>query len=541
MHRQSGNLYTSHQKEYISVKVENPIINNTHEDGRFTTYEVTLQTNSPSFAVKHSTVERRYSDFVWLRRALARTTDVKPPSLPIGRIFGLFTSSFLEERQKVLTEFMRQVVQETLFLSNTALHLFLQTNLKRPQMDAILKDAKRRGSMDCISRAVALYGAVRPTKPIKLSTSTASLSDSGEYRDGASPLLLSRSAPNFHNRSSPRSFGTLRHIAETERDDSCMSSSVGSSQPRNNNHGDKDEDWVVLEPENDVSVDDVTSDAIPCDRIDKDAFTKVTWQVGNTPKSSPEKPTWNEFRMSKFLSSNSSSPVREREVLKSRGLEFRARSFDSMLGGDVKRRLRDTLAREGAVHRSSSDNDIIAKRCQQKTKATEKVFDSSPLSDKTLDKSDVPIKQESPIEPIEKSKNEQEICQCEKEQLVSEQNSEDLNKEAFNNKNNTKITDTDSTFVKQSSPPIPIRKPFLSIRSHSADDCLQASRKNPKCSEEIRRSMPSSLSSTTSCEQAITSSIDSGVGGSDDDRVSGKFSIPALKKSRIPLLVTVPK
>uniref|UniRef100_H2XM49 Sorting nexin-3 n=2 Tax=Ciona intestinalis TaxID=7719 RepID=H2XM49_CIOIN len=108
MDKHHDNISPDEQKEYIHVQVSNPTIHNTHDEGRFTTYQVTLKTNSLSFGLKYSVVDRRYSDFTWLRRALARTCDVKPPSLPFPGIIGTFRKRYLEERQQILTDFLQK-------------------------------------------------------------------------------------------------------------------------------------------------------------------------------------------------------------------------------------------------------------------------------------------------------------------------------------------------------------------------------------------------------------------------------------------------
>ncbi|CAK8698435.1 unnamed protein product [Clavelina lepadiformis] len=308
------------QKEYISVRVQNPTIHNTHEDGRYTTFEVILQTNSLSFTSKHSIVRRRYSDFTWLRKALARTTDVKPPSLPFGRLFGTFSESYLKERQAILTAFLEKVVRETLFLSNAALHLFLQTCLTKKEMDVLLKDVKRRGSMDSITRAIKRFGSRSPSIPANLCNVVSSPFDSND-----SGMNESKSTPSFnyehgswiHKSNSWRrsyspaeSFGT--HRFSDSSSNASYDSSVGFSG-NNNSSSSKDGEWVIIETPppspRDISFDVTDSAFPPKDDVKSSDFTQVTWNLGDSchHKLKSKGPSWNEFRMSKFMLSNSVS------------------------------------------------------------------------------------------------------------------------------------------------------------------------------------------------------------------------------------------
>uniref|UniRef100_H2YB12 PX domain-containing protein n=1 Tax=Ciona savignyi TaxID=51511 RepID=H2YB12_CIOSA len=241
-------------KEYIHILVSNPTIHNTHENGRYTTYQVSLKTNSPSFSLKYSVVDRRYSDFTWLRRVLARTTDVKPPNLPFGGIIGTFTKRYLDERQTILTEFLRKVVRQTLYLSNSALHLFLQTRLAKKEMDGMLKDARRRGSMNCIRKAVALHGPVYPPVSNK---------EPVDYASSDFPLS-SRDSSVIR---SSGSFGSFRDDSDTSSDALSCTNSIQNQQ--NNNLKVEESDWVIIDLD-ESQVDDEKA-------IEFTAYTDITW------------------------------------------------------------------------------------------------------------------------------------------------------------------------------------------------------------------------------------------------------------------------
>uniref|UniRef100_A0A3B5JXT4 Sorting nexin 3 n=2 Tax=Takifugu TaxID=31032 RepID=A0A3B5JXT4_TAKRU len=82
---------------------------------RYTTYEVKLKTNLPIFKLKESCVQRRYSDFEWLRAELERESKVVVPPLPGKALFrqfpfrgddGIFEENFIEERRQGLEQFL---------------------------------------------------------------------------------------------------------------------------------------------------------------------------------------------------------------------------------------------------------------------------------------------------------------------------------------------------------------------------------------------------------------------------------------------------
>jgi sorting nexin-3/12 len=96
------------------TQVRNPL---THGTGRqmFTSYEIHLVTNIPSFKLKSSTVRRRYSDFEAFRDMLERESSrVAIPPLP-GKVFtNRFSDEVIEHRRDGLQNFLRIVVSHPL-------------------------------------------------------------------------------------------------------------------------------------------------------------------------------------------------------------------------------------------------------------------------------------------------------------------------------------------------------------------------------------------------------------------------------------------
>ncbi|TSK14696.1 Sorting nexin-11 [Bagarius yarrelli] len=93
-------------------------------------FKIFLHTNSKAFTAKTSCVRRRYSEFVWLKRKLQKNSGLVPvPDLP-GKSFIHFNhTDFIEKRRKGLQSFLDKVVHMTVCLSDSQLHLFLQTQL----------------------------------------------------------------------------------------------------------------------------------------------------------------------------------------------------------------------------------------------------------------------------------------------------------------------------------------------------------------------------------------------------------------------------
>ncbi|XP_008419870.1 sorting nexin-10A [Poecilia reticulata] len=117
--------------EFVSVCVRDPRL---HKDDRWHThvdYEICLHTNSMCFRKKTSYVRRSYSDFVWLRHCLeGNALTIELPKLPPwSPFFSLKNKEQVSKRMNGLQEFLENVFQNPLLLSDSRLHLFLQSEL----------------------------------------------------------------------------------------------------------------------------------------------------------------------------------------------------------------------------------------------------------------------------------------------------------------------------------------------------------------------------------------------------------------------------
>ncbi|XP_068566686.1 sorting nexin-10A isoform X1 [Cebidichthys violaceus] len=152
------------QKEFISVCVRDPRLLkddlwHTHID-----YEICLQTNSMCFRKKNSYIRRRYSEFVWLRHCLEQNALIMelPKLPPWNPFFSLKNTEQVAQRMKGFQEFLESVLHTPFLLSDSRLHLFLQSDLSITKMARCalgktkytVAEAIQRSSSGCISRLV---------------------------------------------------------------------------------------------------------------------------------------------------------------------------------------------------------------------------------------------------------------------------------------------------------------------------------------------------------------------------------------------------
>ncbi|KAJ0000324.1 hypothetical protein NQD34_012166 [Periophthalmus magnuspinnatus] len=126
-------------QQTISVWVRDPRIQKNDFWHAYIDYEICLHTDSVSFTKKISSVRRRYSEFVWLRQKLEANSllMIELPQLPPKNpFFSLNNARQITERMKGLQRFLEQILQSPLLLSDSCLHLFLQSQLSVNKMEA---------------------------------------------------------------------------------------------------------------------------------------------------------------------------------------------------------------------------------------------------------------------------------------------------------------------------------------------------------------------------------------------------------------------
>lgn len=129
--------------EYLLVEVRYPRTYRHEDKGKFTDYEIYIETNKIAFSRRTSTVRRRFSEFLWLRKQLG-SVEVNGlgkgnvPDLPPKKVLGRFQPTFLDSRQQGLEIFLRSILVINKFLSYSGLHLFLQSPMTVDEIEGFL-------------------------------------------------------------------------------------------------------------------------------------------------------------------------------------------------------------------------------------------------------------------------------------------------------------------------------------------------------------------------------------------------------------------
>nr|XP_045015711.1 sorting nexin-11 isoform X2 [Jaculus jaculus] len=122
-------LENQEQEEVITVRVQDPRVQNEGTWNSYVDYKIFLHTNSKAFTAKTSCVRRRYREFVWLRKQLQRNAGLVPvPELPGKSTFFGSSDEFIEKRRQGLQHFLEN-----------QLHLFLQSQLSVPEIEACVQ------------------------------------------------------------------------------------------------------------------------------------------------------------------------------------------------------------------------------------------------------------------------------------------------------------------------------------------------------------------------------------------------------------------
>ncbi|KAM4567695.1 sorting nexin-10B isoform 2-T2 [Fundulus diaphanus] len=193
---------SARNQQVISVWVRDPRIQKNDFWHAYIDYEICLHTNSVFFTKKTSRVRRRYSEFVWLRQKLQANSllMIQLPQLPPKNpFFSLNNGQQVADRMKGLQKFLEQILQSNLVLSDSCLHLFLQSQLSVSKIEACVAGK----TSFSVAQAVQSSGLRRfhseEDLQRDLSVSCDSDSDSSDCRDPrhknkVSPLSKSKSA-----------------------------------------------------------------------------------------------------------------------------------------------------------------------------------------------------------------------------------------------------------------------------------------------------------------------------------------------------------
>ncbi|XP_003743574.1 uncharacterized protein LOC100904087 isoform X2 [Galendromus occidentalis] len=129
---------------FLEVSVINPITRKLDDGELVTTYAIYIETNDSAFTMSKSMVRRRYSDFVTLRSILLEQhPSTTVPKLPGRTFFGKrFDQRFIQERCHSLQIFLKEIIEQPVFLSNKSLHLFLQSSLPMDKVQNVANGAE---------------------------------------------------------------------------------------------------------------------------------------------------------------------------------------------------------------------------------------------------------------------------------------------------------------------------------------------------------------------------------------------------------------
>nr|XP_046256188.1 sorting nexin-10B isoform X2 [Scatophagus argus] len=172
--------------QVISVWVRDPRIRKNDFWHAYIDYEICLHTDSVCFTKKISSVRRRYSEFVWLRQKLQENSllMVQLPDLPPKNpFFSLNNAQQITERMKGLQKFLEQILQNPLLLSDSCLHLFLQSQLSVSKMQACAAGRTCYSVAQAVQRCGLRRFHSEEDLQKDLSMSCDSDSDSSECRD----------------------------------------------------------------------------------------------------------------------------------------------------------------------------------------------------------------------------------------------------------------------------------------------------------------------------------------------------------------------
>ncbi|KAM6088152.1 sorting nexin-10 [Chlamydotis macqueenii] len=148
-----------HEKqEFVTVLVRDPRTRKEDSWHSYIDYEIFIHTNSMCFTRKTSCVRRRFREFVWLRQRLqSNAVLIQLPELPSKTpFFNMNNPHHVDQRRQGLQEFLEKILQDALLLSDSRLHLFLQTQLSPEDMEACVSGQTKYSVADAINKFASL-------------------------------------------------------------------------------------------------------------------------------------------------------------------------------------------------------------------------------------------------------------------------------------------------------------------------------------------------------------------------------------------------
>ncbi|XP_038626916.1 sorting nexin-10 isoform X2 [Tachyglossus aculeatus] len=106
------------------------------------------------FTMKTSCVRRRFKEFVWLRERLqSNALLIQLPELPSKTpFFNINNRQHVDQRRQGLEDFLKKILQNALLLSDSRLHLFLQSHLSSEDIEACVSGQTRYSVAEAIQK-----------------------------------------------------------------------------------------------------------------------------------------------------------------------------------------------------------------------------------------------------------------------------------------------------------------------------------------------------------------------------------------------------
>ncbi|XP_072859408.1 sorting nexin-10 isoform X1 [Pogona vitticeps] len=148
-----------HEKqEFITVLVRDPRLQKEDFWHSYIDYEIFIHTNSMCFTRKMSCVRRRFREFVWLRQRLqSNAVLIQLPELPPKTpFFNTNNPHHVDQRRQGLQEFLQKILQNPLLLSDSRLHLFVQTQLSPEEIEACVSGQTKYSVAEAIHEFACL-------------------------------------------------------------------------------------------------------------------------------------------------------------------------------------------------------------------------------------------------------------------------------------------------------------------------------------------------------------------------------------------------
>ncbi|XP_060638037.1 sorting nexin-10 [Anolis sagrei] len=146
------------EQEFVTVLVRDPQLQREDYWHSYIDYEIFIHTNSMCFTRKTSCVRRRFREFVWLRQRLqSNAVLIQLPELPSKTpFFNTNNPQHVDQRRQGLQEFLQKILQNPLLLSDSRLHLFVQTQLSPEDIEACVSGHTKYSVAEAIHQFACL-------------------------------------------------------------------------------------------------------------------------------------------------------------------------------------------------------------------------------------------------------------------------------------------------------------------------------------------------------------------------------------------------